>query len=75
MLFNKRAYQELVPFSTEKTLILLESFIVETETHSSNGKKNDNQLKKFLWSCLRGNTDTTEILTEVATVYTAIQTM
>ena len=23
--------------------------------------KNDNQLKKFLWSCLRGDTDTTEI--------------
>ena len=45
----------------DKTLTLPELFIVETETYNSNEKKNDNQLKKFLWSCLRGNTDTTDI--------------
>ena len=51
----------MVPFSTDKTLTLPEPFIVETETYHLNEKKNDNQLKKFLWSCLRGYTDTTEI--------------
>ena len=56
---NKLTCQELVPFSTEKTLP--EPFIVETETYNSNEKKNDNQLKKFLCSCLRRDTDTTEI--------------
>ena len=51
----------MVPFSTDKTLILPEPFIAETETYHSNEKKNDNQLKKFLWNRLRGNTDKTEI--------------
>ena len=51
----------MVPFWTGKTLTLPEPFIVETETYKSNEKKNDNQLKKFFWSCLTGNTDTTEI--------------
>ena len=47
---SKLACQELVPFSTDKTLTLPEPFIVKTETYKSNKKKNDNQLKKFLWS-------------------------
>ena len=58
---SKLVYQKLAPFLTDKTLTLPEPFIVETETYNLNEKKNDNQLKKFLWSCLRGDTDTTEI--------------
>ena len=58
---SKFACHELVPFSTEKTLALPVPFIIETETYKSNEKKIDNQLKKFLWSCRRGNTDTSEI--------------
>ena len=58
---SKLTCQKLVPFSTDKTLALPEPFIAETETYNTNEKKNDNQLKKFLWSCLRGDTDTNEI--------------
>ena len=47
-ILSKLACQELDPFSTDKTLILPEPFIVETETYNSNEKKNENQLKKFL---------------------------
>ena len=57
---SKLAYQELVPFSTDKTSTLPEPYIVETESYNSNEKKNDNELKKILWSCLRGNANTTE---------------
>ena len=57
---RKLAFQELVPFSTEKTLTLPKPFIVETNTFS-NGKKNDNPLNESLWSCLIGDTNTTEI--------------
>ena len=39
---SKLACQELVPFSTEKTLTLSESFIVGTKIFNSNEKKNDN---------------------------------
>ena len=60
-IISKLACKELNSFSTGKTLTLPEPFIVETETYNSNEKKNDNQLKKLLWSCPRGNTDTTEI--------------
>ena len=58
---SKLACQKMAPFSTDKTLTLPEPFIVETETSNLNEKKNDNQLKKFLWRCLRGDTDTSEI--------------
>ena len=53
--------QDLVPFSTDKTLTLPELFIVETKTYNPNKIRNDNQLKKFLWSCLREDINTTEI--------------
>ena len=58
---SKLACQKLASFSTGKTLTLPRPFFVETETYNLNEKKNDNQLKKFLWGCLRGDTDTTEI--------------
>ena len=60
-ILSKLACQELDPFSTDKTLTLPQPFIVETGTYNLHEKKNDNQLKKFLWSCIRWNTDTTEI--------------
>lgn len=59
-ILRKLAFQELVPFSTDKTLTLSKPFIVETNTYS-NGKKNDNPLNESLWSCLTGDTNTTEI--------------
>ena len=58
---SKLACQKQAPFSTDKTLTVPEPLTVETETYNLNEKKNDNQLKKFLWSCLRGDTDTNEI--------------
>ena len=60
---SKLACQELVSFAMEKPLTLPEPFIVETETYNLNGKKNDNQLKKFLWSCLE------QILTQLQSIY------
>ena len=58
---SKIACQKLAPFSADKTLTLPKPFIVETETYNLNEKKNGIQLKKFLWSCLRGDIDTIEI--------------
>ena len=59
---SKLACQGLVPFSLDKTLTLQKTFIVETESYNPNEKKKiDNQLKKFFWSCLGGNSNTTEI--------------
>ena len=57
---SKLAFQELVPFSTDKTLTLPKPFIVETNTYS-NEKKNDNPLNESLWSCRRGDFNTTGI--------------
>ena len=39
---SKLACQGLVPFSTDKTLTLPKTFIVETESYNSNEKKSDN---------------------------------
>ena len=62
-ILSKLACKELNSFLTDKTLTLPEPFIVETETYNSNEKKNDNQLKKFLWIVLE------EILTQLKSIY------
>ena len=54
--------QALIPFSSDKTLSLPETFSVETEVYESTKKNQDNQMKKLLASCLRGNTESTEII-------------
>ena len=52
-ILSKLACQELDPFLTDKSLTLPQPFIVETGTYNLHEKKNDNQLKTFLWSCIR----------------------
>ena len=58
---SKLHCQELVPFSTDKTLTVPETFTVQAETYNSPEKQKSIEMKKILESCVRGNADASAV--------------
>ena len=58
---SKLPCQELVPFSTDKTLTAPETFAVQAETYNSQEKQKSIEMKKILENCVRGNADTSAV--------------
>ena len=58
---SKLRCQKLVPFSTDKTLTVPETFTVQAETYNSQEKQKSIEMKKILESCVTGNADASAV--------------
>ena len=58
---EKLSCQQLVPYSTDKSLVIPETFTVQLETFASDTKKKEFKTANTVQSCIRGNIDNSKI--------------